>query len=146
MPEIYNYNASVYDNAARLQEALENFRKQYHLPPGGEKGLTLHTTIQYLIPTPTAVELLTNFRRTKTWAKIQIPPNFYVQLGPHKLFILAPKEQQDADIDKLETYLNTQPSPIKKHGQVLINLLREVRETNEMINSVKANQLRFVQA
>jgi hypothetical protein len=147
MVEIYNYRQTVYDNAARLQQALEDFRKQYHLPPGGAKGITLHTTIQYLIPTPTAIDLLTNFRRTKTWAKIQVPPNFYVQVGPHKPFILAPEEQQEADKAKLAAYSNTQSDPIKKRQhKVLDNLLEDIKKTNIINREITEGRLRFIQA
>lgn len=109
MVEVYSDNAWIasHERFARDRREVEAFRKQFHIPPSGERLISVQTKVLDFIPKYPAISLLLESYVRKSWARFAIPENYYVQrfftsrIAPS----LGPPEKQDADIRKIENFL-----------------------------------------
>ncbi len=171
MVEIYSYDITTHERYAHDQQEVEAFRKQYHLTPSGAGIVAVQTKILDFVPKHPAIVLLMQTYQRKMWARFAIPKNYYLQrfASSYVAPSLGSKERQDADVHKLETFLNRKThgrferkegeeekklppgnrdeAVMIEEGVALINLLEHgVKETNEMIDYVIARMHQFVQA
>jgi hypothetical protein len=175
MVEIYSYDITNHERFARDQQEIEAFRKQYHISPSGARQVAVQTTILDFVPKHPAVVLLMQTYQRKMWARFMIPKNYYLQRFSSSYVApsLGPKEKQDADIHRLEAYLNRkthgrfvhnkpdqedkdeqkkeekdqEEGEMIQEGEALITLLEKgVKDTNEMVDYVFARMHQFIQA
>jgi len=125
MVEIYSYDITTHERFARDQQEVEEFRKQYHLPPSGARAVAVQTRILDFIPKHPAIALLMQSHQRKMWARFAIPKNYYLQrfASSYVAPSLGSKERQDADIHRLEAYLKR-----KTHGRFVHRERREEQE------------------
>lgn len=179
MVEVYNDPTWIvwHERFARDQKDIEAFRKQYHIPPSGERIIAVQTKILDFIPKYPAISLLLESYVRKSWARFSIPENYYNQriFTSHFAPSLGPAEKQEADIAKLENYVREQTkrftinlleerkkkdqqaqedneeeeeedSLIQEARAIAVMLQKGIKETNEMVDFVKARMYQFVQA
>ncbi len=174
MVEIYSYDITTHERFARDQQEIEAFRLQYHLPPSGARLIAVQTKVLDFIPKHTAIALLFQTYQKKTWARFAIPRNFHNQrfLSSYVAPGLGSKEKQDADIQRIEAFLQQQiqdrailrreeeeergqqqeeeePSEeeTKEEAGLIIELLEKgVKETNEMVEYIISRMHQFIQA
>jgi hypothetical protein len=177
MVEIYSYDITTHERFARDQQEVEAFRRQYHLPPSGARIVAVQTKILDFVPKHPAIVLLMQTYQRKIWARFMIPKNYYLQrfASSYVAPSLGPREKQDADIHRLEAYLNhkthgrykkekeereegrggeeekekgdEEEAALLDEGKALIHLLEKgVKETNQLVDYVIARMHQFVQA
>lgn len=171
MVELYNIDIATHERFARDQQAIEAFRKQYHISPTGPRTISLQTTILDFIPKPPALTLLLQLYQKKNWALFSVPKNFYTQARPITSYIvpsLGSSEKQDADVQKIRALLK-QKAPhavqrreqqdqkqeqkreeteeeIVEEGEIIIALLEKgIKETNNMVDYIISRMNQFVQ-
>lgn len=169
MVEIYNIDIATHERFARDTQAIEAFRKQYHIPSSGQRAVSLQTTILDFIPKPPALTLLLQLYQKKNWALFAIPKNFHTQrfLTSYIAPSLGASEKQDADVQKIRAFLKQKaPSAVKRRedkqeekrdehdeeeeivdeGETIVSLLEKgIKETNSMIDFVISRMHQFVQ-
>lgn len=172
MVEIYSYDITTHERFARDQQEVEAFRLQYHVPPSGARLIAAQSKVLDFIPKHTAVALLFQTYQRKTWARFAIPKNFHNQrfLSSYVAPSLGTKEKQNADIQRIESYLKqkrkgkalplgekgeeerkekrkNEEEEILDEGELIITLLEKgVKETNEMVEYIIARMHQFIQA
>jgi len=173
MVEVYSDNAWIasHERFARDQKEVEAFRKQFHIPPSGERIVSVQTKVLDFIPKYPAISLLLEIYVRKSWARFAIPDNYYTQrfftsrVAPS----LGPPEKQEADIRKLENFVRDkthkpllqlleereekgdqekeEEDPIVEEARILARLLQKgVKDINEMIDFIVTRMYQFVQA
>lgn len=172
MVEVYSFDITPHEQFARAQEAIEAFRKQYHIPPGGAKVIASQTRVLDFVPKHPAIVLLMQTYQKKLRSLFTIPPNYYTQRFTTSY--LAPSlgpEKQEADIHKIEAFVKSrtkgrkvrkkeerdvegqkegkrnQDEELTDEGDTIINMMEKgVKETNEMIDFVIGRMHQFIQA
>lgn len=171
MVEIYNIDIATHERFARDTQAIEAFRRQYHIPATGQRAISLQTTILDFIPKPPALTLLLQLYQKKNWALFAIPKNFHTQrfLTSYIAPSLGSSEKQDADVQKIRAFLKQKaPRAVKRReekqeggqkdkdkdeedeildeGETIVSLLEKgIKETNSMIDFVISRMHQFVQ-
>lgn len=172
MVEIYRDSTWVaaHERFARDQREIEAFRRQFHIPPSGERLIAAQTKVLDFVPKYPAISLLLGSHERKSWARFAIPDNYYSQraFGSYIAPSLGPPEKQEADVRKIENFIRQQTKRVvfdlsKKdrdkekgrdpeeelidEGSALVQLLEKgVKETNLMINFVITRMYQFVPA
>jgi hypothetical protein len=170
MVEIYSYDVTTHERYAYDQQNIEAFRKQYHLSPSGARLVAIQTKILDFVPKHPAIVLLMQTYQRKMWARFMIPKNYYLQrfASSYVAPSLGSKEKQEADIHRLEAYLQrktrghfgrgregeekegeeeSEEDKMIHEGEALINLIEKgVQETNTLVDYIFARMHQFVQA
>jgi hypothetical protein len=162
MTEIYSIDIAAHDRFAQDQEVFEAFKLQYHLPLSRAGLIAVQTKVLDFIPKHSAIVVLLQIYQRKTWARFSIPKNYHNQrfLSSYVAPSLGPAEKQDADIQRIESYLQQkrktgqenqrekeEEETMEDEGQTIIQLLSKgVKETNQMVDFVIARMHQFVQA
>ncbi|MCH9609328.1 MAG: hypothetical protein S4CHLAM45_08000 [Chlamydiales bacterium] len=167
MVEVFNIGIGQHERYAQDQEMVEKFQEQYHMPPAGARYIAGQTKILDLVPKQPALELLMQTQKRKSWAQFKSPQNFYNQSYASQFIVpsLGPIEKQDADIARIRAILEEegdgqeegdQPTEEEEgdgqeegdqptEGEILLDLLMTVRDTNEMIDYVHSRIGQFLQ-
>lgn len=170
MVEIYSYDITTHERFARDQREVEEFRKQYHIPPSRAGVVAVQTRILDFIPKHSAIVLLMQTYQRKMWARFTIPKNYYLQRFASSYIApsLGVHEKQDADTHRIEAFLKrktkgrfvrkgkkddqgqrekNEEEQMGEEGEILMEMLEKgVKETNEMVDFVYARMHQFVQA
>lgn len=171
MVEVYNIDISTHERFARDLQAVEAFRKQYHVPATGERTIAIQTKILDFIPKHPAITLLLQIYQKKTWALFGVPDKYYEQRWSTSYVApsLGSTDKVNADLQKIEAYVKSKGGKIRRkeeeeeedgkqqrgkeeeelseEGQIISALLEKgVKETNEMVDFVIAKMHQFVAA
>lgn len=169
MVEIYNIDITTHERFARDLQAVEAFRKQYHVPATGERTIVAQTKILDFIPKHTAIVLLLQMYQKKTWALFAVPKHFYEQRYTSSYIApsLGSTDKLNADIQKLQAFVKqktagkilekeeqrrdqrekSEEEEILEEGQIISQLLEKgIKETNAMVDFVISKMHQFVAA
>ena len=169
MVEIYNIDITTHERFARDVQAVEAFRRQYHVPTTGERTIVAQTKILDFIPKHTAIVLLLQMYQKKTWALFAVPKHFYEQRLTSSYIApsLGSTEKLNADIQKLHAFVKqktkdkirenedreqrdrkkSEEEEILEEGEIISLLLEKgVKETNSMVDFVISKMHQFVAA
>lgn len=142
---MYNIGIGAHDRYASDQQAVSEFRKQYHMPVSDTNFMSGQTKVLDLVPKHPAVSLLMQTYRKKTWARFRVPHDFHSQRFASRYIApsLGPPEKQDADIRRINAAIKDNPDDTS--GEILNGMLSQVKETNEMIDYVQSRMKQFIQ-
>lgn len=158
-------SVSDHERYASDKQAVEAFRRDFHIPAAGERAIALQTTILDFIPKHPAIVLLLQIYQKKSWVLFAIPLNYYNQrlISPYIAPSLGTQEKQKADISKILAFVKQKTGWTPEMGEMeggsreakimilegnrIIRLLNKgVMETNSLIDLVLEGIYKFIQA
>ncbi len=163
MVEIYSYDINTHERFANDQKGIEDFRRQYHLPPSRSNQVAIQSKVLNFIPLHPALTTLMQTYQRKMWARFEIPKNFFSQRRSSSYVApsLGGNEKLTADANRVRAFVKKkrrrnqlvrkellkEEDDLDHEGETLAELLEKgVKETNEMVDYIISRMHQFVQA